>query len=176
MPTHPIACSTTQTSLGCLLVAGTADGICSVKLANEKAELVRELEQELGALAPTDAAPVVAWIRQLATYLSGGTWPDLPTAIAGTQFQQQVWQQLRQIPVGTTMTYGELARTLGKSSAAARAVGRACATNPAALVVPCHRVVGSTGSLKGFRWGVDRKRALLELERHYADEQLELLG
>ncbi|MEL7475611.1 MAG: hypothetical protein AAGJ55_05195, partial [Cyanobacteria bacterium J06555_12] len=71
MPTHPIACSTTQTSLGCLLVAGTADGICSVKLANEKAELVRELEQELGALAPTDAAPVVAWIRQLATYLSG---------------------------------------------------------------------------------------------------------
>ena len=169
MTTHPIAYSTTQTSLGCLLVAGTTDGICSVKLADDKAELVRELERELGAIEPTDAAPVVGWMQQLATYLSGGTWPYLPTDVDGTEFQQQVWQQLRQIPVGSTMTYGELASKLGKSPAAARAVGRACATNPAALVVPCHRVVGSTGSLTGFRWGVDRKRALLQLERQYAD-------
>ncbi|MEM9568055.1 MAG: methylated-DNA--[protein]-cysteine S-methyltransferase [Cyanobacteria bacterium P01_E01_bin.34] len=172
----PIAYSTTPSSLGCLLVAGTADGICSVKLADDKADLVRELEWELEVIAPTNAAPVVNWMHQLANYLSGGAWPELPTAIAGTEFQQQVWQSLRQIPVGTTMTYGELARKLGKSPAAARAVGRACATNPAALVVPCHRVVGSTGNLTGFRWGLDRKRALLELERQYADQQLELLG
>ena len=176
MTTPPIAYSTAQTSLGCLLVAGIMDGICSVKLADDKAELVRELKRELGAIEPTDAAPVALWVQQLAAYLDGGAWPDLPTAVDGTEFQQQVWKRLRQIPVGSTMTYGELARQLGKSPAAARAVGRACATNPVALVVPCHRVVGSTGSLTGFRWGVDRKRALLQLERQQADNQLELLG
>ena len=176
MTIQPVAYSTTQTSLGCLLVAGKANGICSVKLADDKAELVRELQQELGAIAPTNRGPVVDWIQQLAAYLGGGTWPNLPTTVAGTEFQQQVWQSLRDIPVGSTTTYGELARKLGKTPAAARAVGRACATNPAALVVPCHRVVGSTGSLTGFRWGVDRKRALIELERQFADRQLELLG
>ncbi|MGK7913076.1 MAG: methylated-DNA--[protein]-cysteine S-methyltransferase [Synechococcus sp.] len=176
MAIYPIPYSTTHTSLGCLLVAGTVDGICSVKLADEKAELVQELEQELGAIAETNEAPVVDWMEQLVTYLNGGTWPNLPTAITGTEFQNQVWQSLRQIPVGSTMTYGSLAHQLGKSPAAARAVGRACATNPTALVVPCHRVVGSTGSLTGFRWGVERKQALLQLERQFADRQLDLFG
>ena len=176
MADRSIAFATTQTPLGCLLVAGTADGICSVKLSDRKAELVEELEQELGAVEETASAPVIAWLQALAAYLNGGTWPNLPTAVVGTEFQQQVWRSLREIPVGHTMTYGELAKQLGKPAAAARAVGRACATNPAALVVPCHRVVGSTGNLTGFRWGVERKRALLELEHQHTNPPLELLG
>ncbi|WP_287906001.1 methylated-DNA--[protein]-cysteine S-methyltransferase [Chloroflexus sp.] len=82
----------------------------------------------------------------------------------GTPFQQRVWRALQAIPRGSTRTYGQLARDLGLPITAARAVGRACATNPLAIVVPCHRALGADGKLHGFRWGIERKRALLALE------------
>src|SRR5690606_18491175 len=94
---------------------------------------------------------------------------DLPLDIRGTAFQRRVWQALRRIPVGETVSYAELARRIGAPSAV-RAVARACASNPLALVVPCHRVVRTDGSLSGYRWGVERKRELLERERHAVPE------
>ena len=88
---------------------------------------------------------------------------DLPLDLRGTAFQQRVWLALCRIPAGETRSYGEVARMIGNPSAV-RAVARSCATNPVALAVPCHRVIGSDGSLTGYRWGVPRKRALLERE------------
>ena len=174
---YPIPYATTETHLGCLLVAGTANGIVSIKMADAdcKDNLVAQLQQEYGAVEQTLEEPLVGWLRDLADYLNGGPWPQLPTAACGTAFQQQVWRLLQNIPVGTTVTYGELAGKLGLAAGAARAVGRACATNPVALVVPCHRVVGRSGSLTGFRWGIERKRALLQLEEKSEDTQLKLL-
>jgi AraC family transcriptional regulator of adaptative response/methylated-DNA-[protein]-cysteine methyltransferase len=98
-------------------------------------------------------------------YLDGRAEPlDLPLDVRATAFQRRVWEALRRIPYGTTRSYAEIARAIGKPSAT-RAVARACATNPAALVIPCHRVVRADGGLGGYRWGVARKRALLEQER-----------
>jgi O-6-methylguanine DNA methyltransferase len=95
-----------------------------------------------------------------------GDQPDLrlPLDVQGTGFQRRVWEQLRAIPYGSVRTYGQIARELGRPKAA-RAVGRACATNPASVVIPCHRAVGGDGSLVGYRWGLERKRLLLERER-----------
>ena len=90
--------------------------------------------------------------------------PDVPLDILGTAFQWKVWKALTEIPAGETRTYGEIARSIGEPKAA-RAVGRACATNQAAVVIPCHRAVGSSGALTGYRWGVARKERLLELEK-----------
>jgi O-6-methylguanine DNA methyltransferase len=89
---------------------------------------------------------------------------DLPLDVDATEFQKQVWEQLRAIPPGSTRTYGEIVLALGHTSASARAVGRACATNPVSLVIPCHRAVKEDGRLGGYRWGLERKRALLERE------------
>ena len=174
---RPIPYATATTPLGCLLVAGTTDGIVSVKLADTslKETLIAQLQQEFGAVEEVRDATLAEWLQALVDYLQGGPWPQLPTRTSGTEFQQQVWQQLRAIPVGTTVSYGDLAEQMGLQPGAARAVGRACATNPVALVVPCHRVVSQSGALTGFRWGVERKRALLELEQQHADTQLELL-
>ena len=175
---RPVPYATATTPLGCLLVAGTASGIVSVKLADVplKECLVAQLQEEVGAVVEdASAAPLAEWLQALVDYLQGGPWPQLPTAANGTEFQQRVWQQLRAIPVGTTVTYGDLAEQMGLPPGAARAVGRACATNPVALAVPCHRVVGRSGALTGFRWGIERKRALLELEQQDASTQLELL-
>ncbi|HEY7142619.1 MAG TPA: methylated-DNA--[protein]-cysteine S-methyltransferase [Streptosporangiaceae bacterium] len=112
-----------------------------------------------------DDAPFAAAARQLESYFDGAlTSFDLPLALAGTPFQQRVWAALQAIPYGTTVSYGQLADQLGKPSAA-RAVGLANGRNPVSIVVPCHRVVGSDGSLTGYGGGMDRKRYLLGLER-----------
>jgi AraC family transcriptional regulator of adaptative response/methylated-DNA-[protein]-cysteine methyltransferase len=92
---------------------------------------------------------------------------DVPLDIVGTAFQWRVWKALTEIPAGETATYGEIARRIGEPGAA-RAVGRACATNPVALVVPCHRAVGSSGALTGYRWGVERKKRILAAEKRRA--------
>src|SRR5262249_44317044 len=110
--------------------------------------------------------------RRVADYLSAlrehvddhAPTPDLPLDVAGTAFQARVWEVLRKIPMGGTLSYSEVARAIGKPSAV-RAVARACATNPAALVIPCHRVVREDGSLGGYRWGIERKEALLQGEK-----------
>jgi AraC family transcriptional regulator of adaptative response/methylated-DNA-[protein]-cysteine methyltransferase len=152
--------------LGRLLVAATARGVCAVSLGDDDAVLASELAAEYPkATISRDDTAIQGPVATILDYLRGAR-PDanLPLDVQATAFQRQVWQALQAIPYGETRTYGQLARELG-NPAAMRAVGRACATNPVSLVVPCHRAVGSDGKLHGFRWGLDRKQALLDLER-----------
>jgi methylated-DNA-[protein]-cysteine S-methyltransferase len=129
-----------------------------------------------GAAGDPAAEPFAAAARQLDAYFAGQLQAfDLPLDLAGTPFQQRVWAELQRIPFGETATYGELAAALGKPSAS-RAVGLANGRNPVSIVVPCHRVIGSDGSLTGYGGGIDRKRFLLALERGGAPAQAELPG
>ncbi len=119
-----------------------------------------------------DAAPLAAAAQQLAEYFAGQrTGFDLPIELAGTDFQRRVWAALREIPYGETVSYGDLARELGQASAS-RAVGLANGKNPVSVIVPCHRVVGSDGSLTGYGGGLDRKRFLLDLEQRVSGQTL----
>jgi len=153
------------TPLGYLLVGATDDGVCAVKLGSDPDALVREMQHEFSAAQLYHVlGPLSRWVSELADYLAGKLpWPELPYDVRATAFQRRVWDYLRRIPPGNTKYYSQVAEELGQP-AATRAVARACATNPVALVVPCHRVVGKSGSLTGFRWGLDRKQALLDLE------------
>ena len=159
------------TPLGHLLVAATDDGVCAVKLGSDSDALVGEMENEFSAAEMhRSLGPLSMWVTQLADYLAGKLpWPELPYDVRATAFQRKVWDYLRRIPVGSTKHYSEVAAELGQPTST-RAVARACATNPVALVVPCHRVVGKDGSLTGYRWGIERKKALLEMESHLAEQ------
>ncbi|MFW6102755.1 MAG: bifunctional transcriptional activator/DNA repair enzyme AdaA [Chloroflexota bacterium] len=161
-----------KTPMGHLLVACTDSGVCSVKLGDDPHKLERELEYEFAAAKLyTGTEKVGTVITQLVDYLAGKLpWPELPYDVRATAFQRRVWDFLRGIPSGKKMHYGEVADALGAPKAG-RAVGRACAVNPVALVVPCHRVVARDGSLTGYRWGIDRKRQLLAMERATCDDQ-----
>ena len=156
--------------LGRLLVAATELGACVVALGDDDAALEGQLRRELpNAELRRDDAAVRDLVDALLGELRGeGALTEAPLDVAGTAFQREVWTALRQIPIGATRTYADLARSLGRPTAA-RAVARACATNPVALLVPCHRVVRGDGGLGGYRWGLDRKRALLEAERERAN-------
>lgn len=157
--------SISDSPLGKLLVAATAKGICSVRLADSSRELEQELRQEFSAATvQEDAGYLRDWVTRILAYLQGQE-PNLtlPTDVRATAFQKRVWQALQAIPYGETRSYAQVAEAIGKPSAV-RAVAGACAKNPTALVVPCHRVVRSDGSLSGYRWGVDRKKRLLEQE------------
>jgi len=161
-----VAYTTVSTPLGRLLVGATSRGVCFVSLGADD----RRLEAALGAEYPAaerrrDDARLGAWVAAIAEHLLGRR-PDLalPIDIQATAFQRKVWAALQAIPYGETRSYGEVARLIGRPSAS-RAVARACAANPVALVVPCHRVVRSDGALGGYRWGAGRKRALLRRER-----------
>jgi AraC family transcriptional regulator of adaptative response/methylated-DNA-[protein]-cysteine methyltransferase len=160
-----IVFTTEQCSLGRLLVAATERGLCAVKIGDSDAELELELRDEFFA-ADIDRAEsalngmvkdVLGLIENKAPH------PDLPLDIRATAFQRQVWEKLRSIPYGETMSYGDVAKALG-TPGAVRAVGRACGSNPVALVIPCHRVVREDHSLGGYRWGLERKRKILEHE------------
>jgi methylated-DNA-[protein]-cysteine S-methyltransferase len=122
------------------------------------------------AVAPQgDAASVASAAVQIEQYFAGErTEFDLDVELAGTEFERRVWAEVRAIPYGSTATYAEIARRVGRPSAC-RAVGRANGRNPIAVIVPCHRVVGSDGSLTGYAGGIEMKRALLDLERHAAE-------
>ena len=155
-----------STELGKLLVATTKRGVCSVRFGESEAEMVRELKSDFSAAQinrdDKKLEPVAAQIKQS---LSSPAAPlNIPLDLRGTAFQQMVWKELRRIPRGETRSYAEVARTIGRPKAV-RAVANACASNPAALVVPCHRVVHKNGDLSGYRWGLKRKAALLEKER-----------
>ena len=152
--------------LGRLLVAATPTGICSVKLGDRDDLLERDLRREYPAAAISpNRTDLARWVTSILTYLNGRRpHLDLPLDIQATAFQWKVWRYLQSIPYGETRAYSQVARDIG-SPAAVRAVARACATNPVCLVIPCHRVVGKNGSLTGYRWGVDRKRTLLENEK-----------
>ena len=156
-----------ETGLGALLVASTARGVCAVALGDDESALEGDLHAEFPAAdVSRDDAAVAAAAAPIRRYLDGdGAAPlaDLPLDLGGTAFQRRVWALLRTIPTGVTRTYGEVAATLGQPTAT-RAVAQACGANRAALVVPCHRVVGAKGELRGYRWGPERKRALIALE------------
>jgi AraC family transcriptional regulator of adaptative response/methylated-DNA-[protein]-cysteine methyltransferase len=155
----------TESPLGWLLVAGTAKGLCAVRLGDSPAALEAELASEFpAATLARDDAGVGAPLAALMGYLRGAApHLDLPLDVRATAFQQQVWRALQAIPAGSTRSYGEVAAAIGRPTAA-RAVARACATNPVALVIPCHRVIRGDGALGGYRWGLERKERLLAQE------------
>lgn len=155
--------------LGSILVAQSARGICAILLGDDPDALVRDLESRFprADLIGGDerferlVAQVVGFVEEPALGL------DLPLDIRGTAFQQRVWEALRKIPAGGTVSYAEIAKRIG-APRSARAVARACAANPLAVAIPCHRVVRRDGVVAGYRWGVERKRALLEREQRSA--------
>lgn len=159
----------TPTSLGDLLVAATTRGVCHVALGDAPGALTAELRARSPAadLAPADAEPAGdfgEWVAAVAALAERpGTFMRLPLDLRGTAFQSRVWERLRAIPAGETASYSGLARELGLPGGA-RAVAGACAANPVALVIPCHRVVRGDGTLSGYRWGVGRKAELLRRE------------
>jgi len=158
---------TIDSSIGRILVAGTARGLCFVEIDRDDTTLVKTLRSEFPAATIADEpaaalAPLASAAKAIAE--AGSVPADLPLDIKGTAFQWRVWRALTEIPRGETRTYTEVASAIGEPSAV-RAVARACATNPVSLVVPCHRVVGRDGSLRGYRWGLGVKRALIERER-----------
>lgn len=151
--------------LGRLLVAATDQGISRVALGDDDAVLDSALRAEFEqATIERDDAALAGEVAQVLAHLDGAPASDLPLDVRATLFQRQVWDALRRIPRGSTQSYAEVARSLGRPTAA-RAVARACASNPVAVLVPCHRVVRGDGEMGGYRWGVERKRALLELEK-----------
>ena len=152
-------------ALGRLLVAATARGICRVAIGDDAPALERELRAEFSAATiARDDAGLRSWVAEITAHLDGRRpHLDLPLDVRATAFQRRVWEALRKIPYGSTRSYSQIARALGNAKAT-RAVARACATNPVAIVVPCHRVVREDGDLAGYRWGVDRKNAILKQE------------
>ncbi|HLH31279.1 MAG TPA: bifunctional DNA-binding transcriptional regulator/O6-methylguanine-DNA methyltransferase Ada [Terriglobia bacterium] len=153
-------------SLGRLLVAATKRGLCAVTLGDTDRELISALKREYpDASLARDRAYLQRAVKQLMAYLNAGTPPQqMPFDIRATAFQRRVWEELQRIPYGATRSYSEIAANIGKPGAS-RAVARACATNPLALVIPCHRVIGKTGKPGGYRWGKHRKEQLLKVER-----------
>ena len=154
-----------QCSLGAILVARSDKGVCAIALGDDPETLVHDFEGQFpnARLIGGDpefeqlVARVVGFVERPQVGL------DLPLDLRGTAFEERVWQALREIPAGETVSYSEIARRLGAPSGA-RAVAQACGANKIAVAIPCHRVVKSDGALSGYRWGVERKRALLERE------------
>lgn len=163
-----------ESALGQLLVAGTATGVCAVKISDDADALVAELRDEFPAaeIQPVEhsrpdrrSKRLSAWVGAIMDYLDGNSEDvALPLDVHATVFQWRVWRKLQAIPRGQTRTYGQLAQELDQPTAS-RAVGQACASNLVALIVPCHRALRKDGSLGGYRWGIERKAKLLDLER-----------
>ena len=154
-----------ECSLGSILVAATARGVCAILLGDNPQALLRNLEDRFAnaRLLGGDESFEGLVARVVALVEAPALGHDLPLDVRGTAFQQRVWQALSDIPAGSTESYSEIAARIG-APGGARAVARACAANPAAVAVPCHRVVRQDGGLSGYRWGVERKAALLERE------------
>lgn len=152
--------------LGKLLVAGTERGVCKVSLGDSEAELEEELRREYPAAEVSCAGEALGqWLDAILSHLQGHEpHLDLPLDVQATAFQWRVWRELQAIPYGKTHSYNRVAQAIGQPKAA-RAVARACASNPVALVVPCHRVVRENGELGGYRWGAERKQKLLAQEQ-----------
>ncbi len=166
-----ISYTTASSELGRLLLAGTARGVSAIYLGDSDARLEGALRREYpAAVIRKNPARVSRWLRELVRHISGCQLRlDLPLDVKATAFQRRVWEALQAIPRGSTQTYGDLARSLGLAKGQ-RAVARACATNPVSVLIPCHRVVRRDGGLGGYRWGIDRKRALLAIERNEANQ------
>ena len=161
-----------ESPLGSLLVAATGKGICSVKLGDDASVLLNDLRTEfpLANFQEGDEA-LRGWLESVLEYLEGERLGlDLPLDIQATAFQRRVWRMLQSIPYGETRSYQQMALNVGLTGNAGRAVGNACASNPVALVIPCHRAVRKDGSLGGYRWGLHRKEALIAMEERKNSE------
>ena len=163
-PRQVLLWSVTSTTVGDVIAVATPSGLAAVRIGSA-GELEHGIRTEFpqATLERDDAAMADVMIA-LRALCDGGDAPDLPVDVQGTAFQARVWRALREIPVGQTRTYSEVAAAIG-SPTSVRAVARACATNPVALAIPCHRVVRSDGSLAGYRWGLAVKETLLSRER-----------
>jgi AraC family transcriptional regulator, regulatory protein of adaptative response / methylated-DNA-[protein]-cysteine methyltransferase len=154
-----------QCSLGAILVAASDKGVCAIDFGDDPEVLVRGLQDRFPKArligADRDFEQVVAQVIGLVEAPRRGL--DLPLDLRGTAFQERVWRALRKIPAGRTTTYAEIARRIGAPKAV-RAVAQACASNPVAVAIPCHRVVRTDGAISGYRWGIERKRTLLARE------------
>jgi AraC family transcriptional regulator, regulatory protein of adaptative response / methylated-DNA-[protein]-cysteine methyltransferase len=152
--------------LGRMLIAATDRGVCAIQFARSDGELIEGLKREFPfALRKPDEGGLQAWVEALLSKMTGRDLnAALPLDIRATAFQRRVWTYLQSIPFGATRSYGEVAKAIGQPTAN-RAVARACATNPVAVAIPCHRVVRKDGDISGYRWGVERKKILLEMER-----------
>ena len=162
---HRIDYALMETSLGTLLVAATPRGVCRIAFGENEAELASQLVDTLPfAALRRDDARLAPFVTAIADYIGGRAQTlDLPLDVRGSEFRRRVWDALATIPRGATRSYADVARSIGMPRAA-RAVANACAANPVAVAIPCHRVVASDGSLAGYRWGIERKRALLARE------------
>jgi AraC family transcriptional regulator of adaptative response/methylated-DNA-[protein]-cysteine methyltransferase len=167
-PGEAIHWAARNTRLGLLAMAATARGVCFAQFGESDAALRAELAREFPKATITrcePGAPLDAWIDALEQHLDANAPPpSLPLDLRGTAFQMQVWRFLQGIPLGQTRSYADVAKAIGAPKAT-RAVGTACGANRVAVLVPCHRVLRGDGGLSGYRWGVERKRALLEAER-----------
>jgi AraC family transcriptional regulator of adaptative response/methylated-DNA-[protein]-cysteine methyltransferase len=165
--------TTAATPLGTVIVAATDKGVCKIAFGDDANALVEQLAVDFSqARRIEDAVQMEPFVAQIRAYLHGTRERfDLPLDIGATAFQRRVWDALRRIPYGQTRSYSELAETLG-TPRAVRAVANACGSNPVALAIPCHRVIGKDGAITGYRWGMTRKETLLETERthHPTDE------
>jgi len=157
----------TDCRLGRLLVAGTERGVCAVSMGDSDARLQSFLRNEYPkAVLDNTPTGLKDWVDRIVRFVDGSEaerLADLPLDVRASSFQYRVWKELRSVPYGATVSYGDIARRIG-SPTASRAVANACASNPVALVVPCHRVIRSDGEPGGYRWGRERKEALLEKE------------
>jgi AraC family transcriptional regulator of adaptative response/methylated-DNA-[protein]-cysteine methyltransferase len=158
--------TTVPTAVGRMLVAMTGRGIAAVSFGDTEAALVTSLHNDYPkAVLRRDTKGLAKHVSRFFKYLNGSAEVGrLPLDVKATTFQRKVWQALQQIPQGQTRSYQEIARAIGQPTAA-RAVARACSGNPVAVAIPCHRVVRGNGHLAGYRWGLHRKRQLLDLER-----------
>lgn len=167
----PISYAVAETPLGRMIVGATDRGLCNLQFGEEEAALVASLQCEFpqASCEPMDgthATEFAAWMQALCDYLEGDPKPlDLPLDIRGTAFQRKVWNYLLTIPRGETRSYAEVAEGIGEPKAV-RAAASACGRNKVALVIPCHRVIRGNGGLGGFYWGLERKRALLAMEKN----------
>jgi AraC family transcriptional regulator, regulatory protein of adaptative response / methylated-DNA-[protein]-cysteine methyltransferase len=152
--------------LGRMLIAATERGICAIQFARSDGELIEGLKREFPfATRKSDQAGLQSWVDSLLKHMRGKALDSsLPLDIRATAFQRRVWTYLQSIPFGATRSYSQVAQAIGQPSAC-RAVARSCATNPVAVAIPCHRVVREDGSMGGYRWGIERKKALQEMER-----------
>jgi AraC family transcriptional regulator of adaptative response/methylated-DNA-[protein]-cysteine methyltransferase len=163
-PGERIQFAIVDSRLGRLLAAYTERGICAVRLGDDDRALERDIRAEFSqADIHRAGATIHEWITAIVQSVDSGDARDIPLDARGTAFQWRVWKELQRIPRGTTLSYSEVAKRIG-SPKAVRAVAHACATNPVALVIPCHRVVREDGTLGGYRWGLERKKELLEME------------
>jgi len=175
-----ISYASLPTPLGLMLIGATDRGICFVGFGESAGELRERLAAEypkarIEAMREPYHADFRGWVDAIARHLAGETpRPDLPLDVAATSFQMRVWKYLQTIPSAAVQSYGEVAAAIG-APAAARAVARACASNPAAVLIPCHRVIRGTGELGGYRWGLARKRGLIDRERALKAKTLEPL-